>query len=158
MKGENIGFTRGINSRDAIDKYVKPGDLINIMRSKLRQNNIEIPHTDNELITRYLNLIMPKVNEFDIIKNAYLNTSKVYNKYQATEALKRLILNNDISCFTNQFNDRVLLKQHVLGKDVKKILLQNIGLNSVYDVNNAINVFDEMISTPQNNVKQCWKK
>lgn len=145
LKGDNIGFTRGIKSRDAIDKYVKSGDLIPIMRQKLRENNIPIPQTDNELITKYLNLVLPKVNYFQMIQNAYINTLNAYDKLQAQEALRRLVLNNDVQYFTNKFNDRTLLKQNVLGKNIKRIILENIDLNNldVNDINSIISRFEE---------------
>jgi len=141
LKGDGAGFTRDNRARDGLKKYVHPGDVISIMRQKLSEKNIPIPHTDNELISQYLNFVLPKLDLFKMIESAYINTSISYNEYQAKEALKQLILNNDIQYFTNKFNDRKILRENVLGHDVKKIILKNIDLNNI-DVNNI----DEIIS------------
>lgn len=141
LSGKPDGFTRDNRARDGVLKYVHPGNIINIMRTKLSENNVSIPRTDEELISKYVELVVPKLNLFEIIQTAYQNTLKAYNKNQADTAIRNLILNGNIEYFTNRFNDRNLLRQHVLGKDIKRIILNEIDLNNL-DVNNI----DEIIS------------
>lgn len=156
LHGENIVFTRNNRARDGVCKYVKPGDVINIMRQKLNEKNIQIPHTDNELITKYLDLILPKVDLFQMIQNAYINTLNAYDERQAITALKSLILNNDIQYFTNKFNDRKILKQNVLGHDVKKIILKNIDLDNmdINDINEILSRFIQITIQNKNKEKE----
>lgn len=144
LTGNPSGFTRNNRARDGFRKYVRPGDIINIMRQKLRENNVQIPTTDEELINRYVDLVVPKLDLFKIIQTAYLNTLNGYNKNQADTAIRSLILNNNIEYFTNRFNDRNILKQHILGKDIKRIILNGINLDNL-DINNVEEIISRFI-------------
>lgn len=148
LNGDPTGFTRDNKARAGLAKYVHPGDIISIMRQKLNENNIPIPQNDEELITQYLNILLPKVDLFEIIQTAYINTLNQYNDFQANEALKKLILHDNIQCFTNKFNDRTLLKRYVLGKDVKRIIFEKINLDNldVQNINEIINRFKNSIN------------
>lgn len=143
------GFTRTNRARDGVLKYVHPGDIINIMRTKLSENNVSIPTTDEELISKYAELVVPKLDLFEIIQTAYKNTLKYYDEKQAKYAVKRLILNDDAGYFTNKFNDRFLLKQYVLGHDIKKIILNGININDL-DVNNIEEIISRFCDTVNN--------
>lgn len=152
LKGDSTAFTRKNQARFGLIKYVDPADLINLMRSKLTDNNIPIPRTDSELIDKYLNILLhndikkEQYNSFDIIKNAYINTSNVYNRVQARAAINNLIINGEINFFTNRFGDRTKLKT-ILNQDIIKIILSNIDINDldVDNVSEIINRFESLI-------------
>ena len=138
LKSNPMYFTNDERAREGLIKYVKPRDLIPIMRTKLQENNIPIPQTDKELVEKYIDLVFVKnyVKEFEIIKEAYKNTLDKYQQRHADVAFEQLYLNNNILYFTNDFNDRTKLEKQVLPLDVKKIILNNIDLNGLKDINN----------------------
>ena len=155
MKGNSNLFTRKEKARDGLVKYVKPEDVINIMRSKLNENGIKRPNNDNNLVDQYLNIVLNKdfskynSNLFEIIKDAYINTSFAYNITQARYALRTLISNNELKYFTNQYKDRDRLKQNILGKEVIRIILSNIDINNL-NINNVEEIlmrFEETINS-----------
>lgn len=155
MKGNSNLFTRKERVRDGLVKYVNPGDVINIMRSKLNENGIKRPNNDNNLVDQYLNIVLNKdfskynSNLFEIIKDAYINTSFAYNITQARYALRTLISNNELKYFTNQYKDRDRLKQNILGKEVIRIILSNIDINNL-NINNVEEIlmrFEETINS-----------
>lgn len=158
LNGISDYFTRKENARGGLEKYVKPGDVINIMRSKLQENNIQIPSTDEELINKYLSVLLSKQNnynnEFEIIKNAYINTKNKYDEEQANIALKSLYLYKDVGYFTNQYGDRTKLLNSNILKDSKRIILSNIDINNI-NVNNFNDVLNRFKQTLQikNNIK-----
>lgn len=159
LNGNPNYFTNLKKGRQGIIKYVKPGDLINIMRSKLNQEGINIPNTDRDLINSYLNIVLPKNYEksFNIICSAYINTEKVYDEYQARGAIRELLLNNDIRYFTNRFNDRTNLKDNVLGHNIKKIILNNIDIDNL-DVNDYREIIKRFLDVVHNKNKSVEKK
>lgn len=129
LKGNSQYFTNQQNARLGLNKYVHPSIVINLMRSKLSENNIQIPSNDNELVDKYLNILLSKQKDvvsydldelFNIVKNAYINTFNVYNYEQARVALKSLILTGDRKFFTNRFKDRDKIKEKLNGVDIKK--------------------------------------
>lgn len=152
LKGNSQLFTRKENVRYGLEKYVSPGDLINIMRSKLKENNVSIPYNDNKLVDEYLKIILEKqkndlfIETFEIIKNAYFNTLNKYNINQAREALNDLILYKTINKFTNDFKDRDKL-QMILDVDIKRVILNNINIQNlnVNDIRKIIYRFEESI-------------
>lgn len=153
LKGNPNYFTNREKARDGLIKYVHPGDVINLMRTKLNQNNIQIPNSDNELVDNYLSILLNKElkkdidRSFEIIKTAYINTLNKYNYEQARTAIKTLLLTGEIHFFTNQFGDRKKLKELMMTKDVRKIILANINIENL-DINNVdeiVNRFEEII-------------
>lgn len=155
MKGNSNLFTRKEKARDGLVKYVNPGDIINIMRSKLNEKGMKRPNNDNELVDKYLNIILNKDfslyndNLFEMIKQAYVNTSTAYNINQARYALKAFILDSELKYFTNQYKDRDKLKNNILGKELMKIILNNIDINNL-NVNNIEEIimrFEETINS-----------
>ena len=158
LKGDADYFTRREGARECLIKYVKPGDLISIMRIKLQENNIPIPRTDQELIDKYLNIILDNQNnyksEFEAIQTAYKNTLKNYDEDQAKYAFKEYYNLGEGGYFTNQYGDRTkLLTPHFL-KNRKRIILSNIDLTNI-DKDNANDILNRFIQTLQtkNNIK-----
>lgn len=153
LKGNPNYFTSKHKARQGLIKYVHPGDIINLMRTKLSENNIEIPNTDNELIDKYLYILLNKdLNEqkdefLNIIKDAYINTKNVYNKNQSRFALKELFLNNELKYFTNQHKDRDKLKKLISEKNIRNIILNGIDINNL-DINNI----DDIIHRFENSI------
>ena len=156
LSGNPNGFTRKEKARSGLIKYVRPGDLIFLMRGKLIENGILIPNNDIELIDKYLNILFQKQkndllpNAFEIIRNAYINTLNKYNINQSRCALRDLILYKDINKFTNDFKDRDKLKT-ILNMDIKEIILNNININqmNVNDVKQFVFRFEESIGLYQ---------
>ena len=156
LKGNPNYFTNRENVRLGLIKYVHPGDVISIMRSKLIENNIEIPKSDNELINAYLNVLLQKENEmdnlnykFNILLNAYINTYEAYGYAQARAAIQNLLMNGEVNLFTNRKKDRDLIKQNVLGDNIKKIILSNIDITNldVNDINQIVNRFTYIVNS-----------
>lgn len=154
MKGNPNLFTRKEKAREGLVKYVNPGDVINIMRSKLNEKGIKRPDTDEELVDKYLQVILnkdySKDNEilFNFIKDAYINTSNAYSRNQARYAIRALVMDNELKYFTNQYKDRDRLKQNILGKEVIRIILNNIDINNL-NINNIEEIilrFEEIIN------------
>lgn len=149
LKGNSNYFTNDNRAREGLIKYVNPGDIINIMRTKLTENRINIPNSDLELINEYLNIIITKKldlqKQFDIIKTAYINTMSIprYGKIQADGALKKLIEFNDISSFTNQFGDRDKLTK--INCDLKKVVLSGIDISNI-NLNNIDEIIERFFS------------
>ena len=152
LKSEPNYFTNKERVREGLLKYVRPADLINLMRQKLREKNIQIPMHDENLINEYLNIVLNKQNnysyQFEIIKMAYINTLSVYGEMQALEAFKSLYFSNNIKYFTNKFGDREQLKKIVPQCDVRKIILSNINTSNldVNDTNEIYNRFVEILN------------
>ena len=152
LKGNSQLFTRKENVRHGLEKYVSPGDLISIMRSKLKENNVSIPNNDSKLVDEYLKIILEKqknalfIETFEIIKNAYFNTLNKYNINQARCALNDLILYKNISKFTNDFKDRDKLKT-ILNVDIKRVILNNINIQNLKanDIEQIIYRFEDSI-------------
>ena len=157
LKGNSQLFTRKENVRYGLEKYVSPGDLISIMRSKLKENNVIIPNNDSKLVDEYLKIILEKqknalfIETFEIIKNAYFNTLNKYNINQAREALNDLILYKNINKFTNDFKDRNKLKT-ILNVDIKRVILNNINIQdlNVNDIKQIVCRFEDSIGLNQN--------
>lgn len=157
LKGNSQLFTRKENVRYGLEKYVSSGDLISIMRSKLKENNVIIPNNDSKLVDEYLKIILEKqknalfIETFEIIKNAYFNTLNKYNINQAREALNDLILYKNINKFTNDFKDRNKLKT-ILNVDIKRVILNNINIQdlNVNDIKQIVCRFEDSIGLNQN--------
>ena len=151
LKGDSSGFTRDSHARAGLEKYVHPGDLISIMRSRLNSNNIPIPNNDDELINHYLDIVlnknMNKENLFDIIKSAYISTLNAYGKAQARAAVNNLIINREIDLFTNSNGDRTRLRS-ILNYDIKKIIISNIDISNldINDIKEIVNRFENIIN------------
>lgn len=161
LKGNSNYFTNTNRVRDGLIKYVHPGDLINIMRTKLSENNINIPNSDKELINTYINLVLSDVykKQFNIICSAYNNTEIAYDQNQAVAAIRDLIVNNSVKYFTNRFNDRTNLNNFVVGHDVKRILLSQIDIQNL-DIENTeeiINRFLNKLEVNDNNIEKKQK-
>ena len=156
LKGNSQLFTRKENVRFGLEKYVSPGNLINIMRSKLRENNVSIPNNDSKLVDEYLKIILEKqknalfIETFEIIKNAYFNTLNKYDINQARCALNDLILYKNINKFTNDFKDRNKLKT-ILDVDIKRVILNNINIQNlnVNDIKQIVYRFEDSIGLNQ---------
>lgn len=159
-KGVANYFTNEDNVRLGLIKHVKPSDVLNIMRSKLKEDNVPVPIDNNELINSYLVQILPKENKeevsqdetldniSEVLKNAYVNTCKKYGKYQADRALKEFIIHNEVKHFTNDDGYRDELSHKLEGKSPKKIVLLGIDLNGL-DSNNideVVNRYGESLS------------
>ncbi len=149
LKLNPMYFTNKERAREGLLKYVRPGLLINLMRTKLIENNVSVPSTDEELINEYLNLIINKQNnyqeQYNIIKTAFANTASVYNINQAIGAIKDLYFNNGVQCFTNRFNDRTNLKEKVINHDARKIILSNIDISGL-DLNDTNEVLSRIVN------------
>lgn len=159
LKGNSNYFTNTNRVRDGLTKYVHPGDLINLMRTKLNENNISIPNNDRELINNYVGLVLSDFykKQYSIISDAYKNTEKAYNKEQALAAIRDLILNNSIKYFTNRFNDRSNLKNCVVGHDIKRILLNEIDIENL-DIENVDEIINRFLNTIVVNTNSVEKK
>jgi len=161
LKGNPNLFTRKDGARDGLIKYVNPGDLINAMRTKLSENHIDIPMRDQELIDKYLGLVLNKQNnytsEFQMIQNAYKNTMQKYNETQAKVAFENLYLYKNPKYFTNQYGDRTKLSNPNIIENFKKIVLSNIDINNI-DINNISDVLNRFTQTLSNkeNVKKNY--
>ncbi len=156
LKGNSNYFTNTNRVRDGLTKYVHPGDLINLMRTKLNENNISIPNSDKELINNYIVLVLSDIykKQFEIISTAYKNTEIAYNQEQAIAAIRDLIVNNSIKYFTNRFNDRTNLSNNVVGHDIKRILLSGIDIQNldIENVDEIINRFLNIIEIKNINI------
>lgn len=169
LKGNPNYFTNKENARNGLIKYVHPGIVISLMRTKLSENNVQIPFNDNELVENYLSILLNKnINKnnendnltemFNIIKTAYINTFNIYGYEQARVAIKSLLINGDKKYFTNRFKDREKLNAKLKDADIKKIVLSNIDINNL-DVNNVdeiVNRFIYLINSGEfaNNMKK----
>jgi len=158
LKGDSNYFTNANRVREGLIKYVNPGDLINIMRTKLNENNINIPNSDKELVNTYIDLVLKDFykNQFEIISKAYKNTEIAYDQNQSIAAIRDLILNNSVKYFTNRFNDRTNLKNNVVGHDIKRILLSQIDIQNldIENVDEIINRFLETIQVKTNGIEK----
>lgn len=160
LKGDPMYFTNKERSRDGLVKYVHPGDIISIMREKVRNSGMQIPNSDEMLIQNYLNIMLNvkrelSNDEFNIIKDAYINTSKAYNIEQAREAMRRMLTNGNLNCFTNSYGDRTKLSNLILHQDIRKIILNNINLENL-DMNNIDDIvyrFENSIGIHNANLK-----
>lgn len=154
LKGYPNYFTNQEKAREGLLKYVQPGDVIGLMRLKLSENNIPIPHSDNELVDEYLKILLTKElnNEndkfFEILKNAYINTLNVYNEEQARVALQNLLLSGQTNYFTNRFGDRTRIKQQMGKVDIRKTILSNINLENldINDISEIVNRFEQSVN------------
>lgn len=151
-------FTNKERSRDSLMKYVDPGNVISIMRTKLKNNNVVVPNSDKELIDKYLDLVLDKQNNyqrsFEIIKKAYQSTLACYSQEQADKAIEELLINKNIMYFTNRYKDRDNLKE-IVNQDIRKVLLSNIDITNlnVNDIGEIINRFKEVISNDKTYVR-----
>jgi len=173
LKGNANYFTNKERARDGLIKYVHPGNLINIMREKVRYRGMQIPNSDEMLIQTYLYIIFnvdkkstmhyeigdskktKSNNELEIVKSAYINTARVYSIHQARAAMKELLINKNLACFTDQFSDRTNLKSLMLSCDIKRLILENINLENL-DVNNIYEIisrFEDSIGMNISNTK-----
>ena len=159
LKGNSNYFTNTNRVRDGLTKYVHPGDLINLMRTKLNENNISIPNSDKELINNYIDLVLSDFykKQFEIISTAYKNTEIAYNQEQAIAAIRDLIVNNSIKYFTNRFNDRTNLRNNVVGHDIKRILLSGIDIQNL-DIENVDEIINRFLNTIVVNTNNLEKK
>ena len=155
LRGNPSYFTRNEHARQGLIKYAPSYNVINIMRTELSKNNIPIPHTDDKLIDAYLNKVNSNINNqtnkgdyyFDIIKNAYINTLKEYNRAQSRAAMIKMLTNGNIRYFTNCHGDRDKLSS-ILNKDIKRIILSNINIGDLNfdNVLEIVDRFEEAIS------------
>lgn len=160
LKGNPNYFTNDEKSRDGLKKYVNPGDVINIMRSKLKEKYVEIPNTDKELIKQYTNIILNNLNfnqtkvsdkqqinlqeQYSIIKISYLDTFFKYGQRQADTALMALINSNEFKFFSGS-NNRDALRTYLKGytsKEILNILSCCISENYSIDNFNEKNIID----------------
>lgn len=150
MKSNATYFTNKERAREGLMKYVRPGDLVPIMRGKLQEKGIAIPSTDDQLIDKYLGIVLNKQNnyceQFEIIKQAYISTLRAYNVNQAITAFRDLFLNNSVKYFTNRFGDRDKLKQNVLPFNIKKIIMSNIDVTNI-DINNIDDICQRFLES-----------
>ena len=143
-------FTNKERAREGLIKYVRPSDLVPLMRAKLQEKGIPIPNRDEELIEKYLDIVLNKQNnyreQFEIIKQAYLSTLNAYNTNQAVTAFNDLFLNNSVKYFTNRFGDRERLIKNVLPYNVKKIIISNIDTTNL-DINNINDICQRFVES-----------
>jgi len=143
-------FTNKERAREGLIKYVRPGSLVPLMRSKLREKGVAIPNSDEELIEKYLDIVLNKQNnyreQFEIIKQAYISTLRAYNTNQAVTAFRNLFLNGDVKYFTNRFGDREKLIKNILPFNVKKIVVSNIDTTNL-DVNNINDICQRFLES-----------
>jgi len=174
-------FTRKENARAGLVKYVKPGDVISLITKKLHESGITYAVNQEELIEKYLDLVLnrqkeqndivekpnnpdsvdqqnPYIAEFEIIKKAFINTERKYNETipeQAESAFIKLYLYNNPESFTNSFGDRTKLKELVKTCDIKKVILSNIDIAGL-DINSIEEItsrFKSVIYQDINNKK-----
>ena len=139
LKNNPNYFSAENKAKSGLIKYVKPGDVINIMRSKLSEKGIEIPRTDNELIDQYLQVLLNlnainNVDIYEIVKNAYLATEKKYGERQAHVAVLQLLNEGETKYFTNDGKVRDAVKR-ILNFNIKKEILKRINIENL-DINN----------------------
>lgn len=150
MRSNATYFTNKERAREGLMKYVRPGDLVPLLRAKLQEKGVEIPNRDEELIEKYLNIVLNKQNnyreEFEIIKQAYMSTLSAYNINQAITAFKDLFLNGSVKYFTNRFGDREKLIKKVLPYNVKKIIVSNIDTMNL-DINNIDDICQRFLES-----------
>ena len=150
-------FTNKERAREGLIKYVRPGDLVPLMRAKLQEKGIPVPNRDEELIEKYLDIVLNKQNnyreQFEIIKQAYLSTLNAYNTNQAITAFKDLFLNGSVKCFTNRFGDREKLIKNVLPYNVKKIIISNIDTTNL-DINNINDICQRFLENVNRGLKK----
>lgn len=155
-------FTRKENARGGLIKYVSPRDLMSIMTKKLHENGITFLSSESELIDKYVDIVLNKqknndaqnninvqdnyIQQFEIIKAAYISTLNVYDMFQAEEAFRRLYLNNNPECFTNRYGDRTKLENLIASYDVKKIIISNINLEGI-DINNVDDILHRFMDS-----------
>ena len=143
-------FTNKERAREGLMKYVTPGDLVPLMRVKIQEKGITIPEKDEELIEKYLDIVLNKQNnyceQFEIIKQAYMSTLSAYDMDQALTAFRELFLNNGVKYFTNRFGDRERLIKNVLPYNVKKIIISNIDTMNL-DINNIDDIFKRFLES-----------
>ena len=98
-----------------------------------------------------INLSQQKVSmsdKYDIIEKAYQDTLLKYGKYQAEQALLKLLNENDVQYFTGKDN-RALLSKYVIYGDVLSILaMSNPNFSDINDIinnfmSNSINVLEK---------------
>lgn len=143
-------FTNKEKARVGLLKYVKPSDVIPLMRKVLQERNMAIPHSDEQLVEQFLNIVLNKQNnyyeQFEIIKRAYTNTFNVYGEGQAAAAFRDLFVNDGVKYFTNRFNDRTDLKNNVIPYGAKRIILSNINIEGI-DPHNVSDVLLRFMQT-----------
>ena len=141
--GVSVRFTRKENARAGLTKYVNPNQLVSLMKSRLIQNGIEPRQYVLQLIDQYLDLVFerrhnfkPSNLDFSILKNAYVYTEAKYGINQARAALQHLIMENNISYFTNDHNARTQLALAINRVDIKQLILNNVNIQGL-DINNC---------------------
>lgn len=153
LKNNPNYFTNKHKAREGLIKYVRPGDVISLMRTKLNENKIQIPNTDNELVDQYLKIVLniqrrkENDNSFEILKNAYLNTLKVYDERQARVAIQTLLQTGETHYFTNKFGDRIKLKELIKKQDIMRIIISNIDIENlnIKNIKEIVNRFEQSI-------------
>lgn len=160
LKGNPNYFTNDEKSRDGLKKYVNPGDVINIMRSKLKEKYVQIPNTDKELIKQYTNIILnnlsfnqPKTpdkrqtnlqEEYSVIQIAYLDTFLKYGQSQADVALNVFIKQNECKFFSGSEN-RDNLRKYFKGykyEQILNVLANNLTKNDLIGNVDEKNIID----------------
>lgn len=149
-------FTNKKRAREGLMKYVRPGDLVPLMRAKLQEKGVAIPNKDEELIDKYLDIVLNKQNnyreQFEIIKQAYVSTLSVYDINQAITAFKSLFVYNNVKYFTNRFGDRERLIKSVLPYNIKRIIISNIDTTNldINDINDICQRFIDSVNKDMN--------
>ena len=153
LKGNPNYFTNVDMARDGLTKYVNHKQLLDLIKIKLKENNISTISSNTDLIDNYLNLILDKENvvkelisDFNLIKSAYIDTLNKYGIKHAKYALQQLFLYNNSNYFTNKENGRLKLKITLRNKNVKKIILSNIDIHAL-DINNIDDVTNRFVKT-----------
>ena len=154
INGISNRFTNKENARSGLIKYVKNDDVIDLMKTKLTQNNINIPQDINILTQQYLNVVLNRQKnnqvgslDYEILKKAYIYTKIKYGTEQARTAMQHLLAYGNVSYFTNDFNARTKLVEVINKVDISRVILNNIDINNL-DINNydkLINAFEESI-------------
>ena len=165
LVGNANGFTREQNARGLLLNHVDSTQVISIMADKLSKSGISIPQYDEDLIISYVNLLCNKkeketnqnyANEFEVLKQAYMNTIKKHNLHQARVALQILLNTKNCRYFTNQYKDRDKLIELIETTDFKKVILSNIDMSNLdpSDITEIINRFESVIVIgPNQNTK-----
>lgn len=163
IDGEAKYFTNEDNVRLGLIKYVEPRNIVNIMRTKLIENNVPVPSSNEILINSYLEQLLSKENEKqenlneipEILRAAYINTYKKYGERQANDALKEFIKARQTKYFTNDGGYRDKLRNHLAELNPKKIVLGEIDLNGLDkdNITEIVNRYSASLSyyTSQNN-------
>ncbi len=144
MNGNATGFTRKENARSNLIKNISPEMIMDTIINYLISKNISYSN-NNDAIKKYVNSILnlnkENINEnktelnldlntiIEAIKRAYINTKFKYNKEQANNALQVLLMTGSLSYFTNQFNDRLYLKELSTKYDLRQCIMMYLGID-----------------------------